>query len=335
MGINALTVAWIGRLASKKLFSPGASIIEFGPQDLVHCSRAVVERYGLRHNAPAVVATRMREIFDNDQPRPSGAPAFYRLFGIERYRSVDLIDPRADWTRDMNRAFRLPERFELATNFGTAEHIFNVGANFQSMHDVLKPGGLMLFCLPAFGDVDHGFYNIHPTTYLDIAAVNNYVVEDLCYVDRWDIRNETYDADPGTDIDFDAMPVRLQHMQDRSTLQRLVTELFVKNFLDPLTQEYKALYPGLIYDYCCVALRKTTAGRFRYPVQRYYWQGERPERAHWQWVTAVLKPWRWLRLVFDLVRARGIQWFLGAVRRRIVRSIDGAMPQSFRNRRGQ
>jgi hypothetical protein len=145
MGINALTVAWISRLASKALIPPGTSILEFGPQDLVHCSRTVVELHGLRHNPRNLVAARIQEIFENDQPRPFGAAAFYRLFGIARYRSVDLIDPRADWKRDMNRVFRLPERFELATNFGTAEHIFNVAAIFQSMHDALKPGGLSLF----------------------------------------------------------------------------------------------------------------------------------------------------------------------------------------------
>ena len=354
MGINALTVAWISRLASKSLIPPGTSIIEFGPQDLVHCSRTVVELHGLRHNPRDVVAARIQEIFENDQPRPSGAAAFYQLFGIARYRSVDLIDPRADWKRDMNRAFRLPERFELATNFGTAEHIFNVAANFQSMHDALKPGGSSLFILPAFGDVDHGFYNVHPTTYLDIAAVNDYTVEDFCYVDRWDVRNEIYDADPISGIDFDSMPIRLTDMKDRSALQRTVAELYVANFLDPLTQRYKGLYPGLVYDYCCVALRKTKSGRFRYPVQRYYWQGGRPEHTptEKQWIIAIRKAWfefskawlefsqevrgyvKWAGLLADAVRTRGALWLVGAVYRRIARGI-GRTTNAVRNRIGQ
>jgi hypothetical protein len=128
---------------------------------------------------------------------------------------------------------------------------------------------------------------------LDIAAVNDYIVEDFCYVDRWDVRNEIYDADPVSGINFDAMPIGLADMKHRSALQRGVAELYVANFLDPLTQRYKGLYPGLVYDYCCVALRKTKFGRFRYPVQRYYWQGGTPEHTptEKQWIVAIRKAW--------------------------------------------
>jgi hypothetical protein len=84
------------------------SIIEFGPQDLVHCSRAVVEIHGTRHNVQDIVAARIGEIFDDDRPRSSGAAAFYRLSGVEHFCSVDLIDRRSDWIRDMNRTFSSP-----------------------------------------------------------------------------------------------------------------------------------------------------------------------------------------------------------------------------------
>jgi hypothetical protein len=84
------------------------SITEFGRQDLVHCSRAVVEIHGLRHNAQDIVAARIGEIFDDDRPRSSGAAAFYRRFGVEHYCSVGLIDRRADWIRDMNSTFSSP-----------------------------------------------------------------------------------------------------------------------------------------------------------------------------------------------------------------------------------
>jgi hypothetical protein len=147
------------------------------------------------------------------------------------------------------------------------------------MHDALKPGGLLLFIVPTFGDIDHGFYNVHPTTYLHLTEVNNYRVEDFCHVDRWDIRNEMYDADPSHVIDFETMPIQLEQMKDRTALQVKATELFVANFLDPATNNCRNVYSGVIYDYCCVAQRKTKAGRLRYPMQRYYWQaGHRSTR---------------------------------------------------------
>jgi hypothetical protein len=95
----------------------------------------------------------------------------------------------------------------------------------------LKSGGLLLFIVPTFGDIDHGFCNVHPTTYLDLATVKNYRVEDFCYVDRRDIRNEMYDADPSHEIDFDTMPIQLEQMKDRTALQVKVTELFVADLL--------------------------------------------------------------------------------------------------------
>jgi hypothetical protein len=184
--------------------------------------------------------------------------------------------------------------------------------------------------------------------------VNDYTVEDFCYVDRWDVRNEIYDADPISGIDFDSMPIRLTDMKDRSALQRTVAELYVANFLDPLTQRYKGLYPGLVYDYCCVALRKTKSARFRYPVQRYYWQGGRPEHTptEKQWIIAIRKAWfefskawlefsqevrgyvKWAGLLADAVRTRGALWLVGAVYRRIARGI-GRTTNAVRNRIGQ
>jgi putative sugar O-methyltransferase len=276
MAINALQVAWISRLAAKKIIREGDSILEFGPQDVL-CARSVVEQYGRRHRDGRVVTKVLNEMYDDtDKPKPVVPSAFYSLFGTDRYRSLDLMDPRSDWLLDCNKPFVLPERFDVVTNFGTAEHVFNIAALFQSVHDALKPGGVALHVLPAFGDVDHGFYNIHPTTYLDLAAANNYEIDDLCYVDRWDIRNRTLEEDIVADFDFDSIPIQKEHLRDRARLQRMVAEMYVANFNHPKTQQYGPAFPGYVYDYCIVALRKTNDDPFRYPVQGYYGGGVAP-----------------------------------------------------------
>ena len=272
MGINTLQVAWFSRLARKGILAPGQSVLEFSPQDLV-TSRRAVRQYALRHNPSDVVEPLLDRIFDGESPRATGISAFYQLFGATRYRSADLLDGRADWRLDFNEVVRLPERFAVVTNFGTAEHVFNVGNVFRSMHDALRPGGVSLHVLPAFGDVDHGFYNIHPTTYFDLAAANDYAIEDICYVDRWDIRNKTLEADLGVDFDFDSLPIRLEHMTQRPVLQRMVTERFVENYHHPDTKRSGGDYPGILYDYCIVALRKNHNRAFRTPMQGYYGGG--------------------------------------------------------------
>lgn len=269
MAINSLQIAWISRLAAKGIIRRGDSMVEFGPQDLLG-RRNIFEMYARRHTGAEAAAKVAKEIYDGETPRPITPVQFYSVFGVTRYRSLDLLDPRSDWMRDCNEHFTLPERFNIATNFGTAEHVFNIGTIFHSIHDALKPDGIALHILPAFGDINHGFFNIHPTVYLDLAAANNYTIEDLCYVDRWDIRNRTFEENPAADFDFDALPIRMAQLTDRPTLQRLVTEQFVANYNRADTQKYGQGFDSVLYDYCLVALRRNGDRAFRHAVQGIY-----------------------------------------------------------------
>lgn len=308
MGINTLQVAWLSRLARKGILSPGQSIIEFSPQD-IYAPRRAVRHYGLRHNHPDNIDRMLDDIFDGERARADGIPAFYRLFGVGRYRCMDLLDPRVDWTFDFNDYVKLNEQFDIATNFGTAEHVFNIGQLFHSIHDAIRPGGVALHVLPTFGDINHGFYNIHPTVYFDLAAANNYTIEDIFYGDRWDIRNKMLEANLDADFDFDAVPIQIAQMKDRSTLQRLVTQQFVANYNDPDTQRYGASYPGILYDYCAVALRKNGAPAFQMPMQDYY--GSRPLS-----VANVLSKHSG---IVGKIRERGFGWLFKAIVRQISR----------------
>src|SRR3546814_7323570 len=65
-------------------------------------------------------------------------------------------------------------KFDLVTNNGTGEHIFNQDAVFENVHDLAKVGGAMLHILPMSPWVNHGFYNYNPILFRDIAAANRY-----------------------------------------------------------------------------------------------------------------------------------------------------------------
>lgn len=303
MAINTLQVAWLSRLAAKGIISRGQSIVEFSPQDVLS-PRHAVRQYALQHNRPEEVERLLDDIFHGEAARSDGIPAFYRLFGLDRYYSLDLLDARADLIRDFNQPVILSEQFDLATNFGTAEHVFNIGQLFRSIHDAIRPGGIALHVLPAFGDVNHGFYNIHPTIYFDLATANGYTIEDFCYVDRWDIRNRMLEANLAAGVDFDTLPVRIREITDRAVLQRKVTEQFIANFNDCETQRHGALFPGVLYDYCIVALRKNHSHRFHFPMQGYY--------AHSPMTLLDYKS-----LLAAKIRDHGLGWIPGAALRRI------------------
>jgi len=138
-------------------------------------------------------------------------------------------------------------------------------------------------------------------------AANDYTIEDICYVDRWDIRNKMLLADLDADVDFDALPIRTEHMRDRAVLQRMVTDRFIANYNDPDTQRYGASYPGILYDYCVVALRKNHARAFHLPMQGYYGDNTR----------ATLNDHK--PTFISKVRTHGSGWIPGAIFRRLSR----------------
>jgi hypothetical protein len=67
-----------------------------------------------------------------------------------------------------------PIGFNVVINHGTAEHIFNIGQVFRTMHDHCIDGGLMIHESPFTGWIDHGFYCLNPTLFYDLAAANCY-----------------------------------------------------------------------------------------------------------------------------------------------------------------
>jgi SAM-dependent methyltransferase len=161
MAISPLVVAWLSSLKSRGILQ-GGSMLEIGPSDLILYTPAAVEFYIRRHMPPDGVRAVMDALFDGQGLfRREEIGTLYRVFGYDRYRSIDLADSRADWHCDLNHPIDIPERFDMITNFGTAEHIFDIAEVFRSMHALLRPGGIQLHVMPAYGDVNHGFYNIH------------------------------------------------------------------------------------------------------------------------------------------------------------------------------
>jgi hypothetical protein len=67
--------------------------------------------------------------------------------------------------------------FDIVTNHGTTEHIFNQANVFQLMHDLTALGGLMIHAVPTpkFGP-SHGFYYYDETIFDDLAFANDYEI---------------------------------------------------------------------------------------------------------------------------------------------------------------
>lgn len=104
------------------------------------------------------------------------------LFAPHEIASVDMNGTESALRWDLNGPLGFIDRhghektFDVVINHGTAEHIFNIGQVFKSMHDACCPDGLMIHESPFTGWIDHGFYCLQPTLFYDLAAANNYQI---------------------------------------------------------------------------------------------------------------------------------------------------------------
>lgn len=108
------------------------------------------------------------------------AREFYEKdLGCGRYESIDG-NARGTITADLNKPLRpWPGQFDLVTDFGTGEHVFNQQQVWKTIHDLTKPGGYIVFDHPTQGYGDgggHGYWNAQPCLYDDLAAANGYDV---------------------------------------------------------------------------------------------------------------------------------------------------------------
>ena len=105
------------------------------------------------------------------------AKLFYALyFAATDVLSIDLHGTGLSQKLDLNLPVTLNRKFDLAINHGTAEHIFNIAQVFRTMHDYTLPGGMMIHEDPFTGWIEHGFYNLQPTLFFDLAEFNQYEI---------------------------------------------------------------------------------------------------------------------------------------------------------------
>lgn len=124
------------------------------------------------------------------------AKVFYKA--IFEYQTIDAIDQHGTPSainHDMNTPFEITRQYDLLINGGTAEHIFNQYQVFKTIHELTKPGGLMIHFLPHQGHHDHGLYNYHPTFAFDLAQANNYEVMCLLLSDAAEPASEMKNID--------------------------------------------------------------------------------------------------------------------------------------------
>jgi SAM-dependent methyltransferase len=181
MALTRTIVTLLVRMRQAGLFDLGtARVLDLGEQNLYGDvgGGAVLEiarLLKLGEQRTAEIEAQVRAATDAATGAFDLAKLLYRiLFDCRTYRAIDLNGTDAAWRYDLNQPLPVAETFDVVTNFGTSEHIFDQAQLFRSIHALTRPGGLMLHAVPHQGGPDHGFYNYHPTFFHDLVQANGY-----------------------------------------------------------------------------------------------------------------------------------------------------------------
>lgn len=153
---------------------------------------------------PKTVVELGNQTFRAGVPGIKTTEEFYRSRGYTTYKCIDVNSKYGalmmDINKDLRKVYQFDETFELVTNNGTGEHLFNQYMVFKNIHQLCVVGGLMLHVMPFVNWMNHGFYNFHPILYVDLALANGYDLKGLLLANRWgkatNIKDPVYWREP-------------------------------------------------------------------------------------------------------------------------------------------
>lgn len=113
-----------------------------------------------------------------------------KKMGASSVSSIDNSDYEgANYIENLNNDIKLEKRFDTVLDFGTSEHIFNIGQSFKNAIKLCKIGGRIVHSLPANSECGHGFYQVSPELFFALYSERNGFRNTIVYVA--DLMNES------------------------------------------------------------------------------------------------------------------------------------------------
>jgi hypothetical protein len=182
---------------------------------------------------------------------------WYISQGFTEYLAIDVNEKMDAVIGDLNYEIHLGRRFDLVTDNGTGEHLFNQAAVFENQHRMTEVGGVMLKIMPFTPWPNHGFYNYNPILFRDVVAANSYRWLFMWIVDR-----------THTPKDIPTDPDSWAFMEKRQA--KLIDYIAPKNWTTDL--------------YLVGAWQKTSAAPFEFPLQGKYKKDVTDDALHSRYV---------------------------------------------------
>lgn len=174
------------------------AIATLGRMD-IHFSRVEVEQAAHRFAAKLIdCETRL-----NEDPQLAARgwisdSTFFQLLGFQEIIRIDASNYEGvDEILDLNTAETPPglrQRFDVVLDFGTLEHVFHVPHCLAHIARMAKPGGRIVQLTPSSNCVDHGFYGVSPTLFVDYYGQAGFELQKLylCRLPRTGIERKPW-----------------------------------------------------------------------------------------------------------------------------------------------
>lgn len=191
MAITAIEYSLFRQMREQNAVPLGADLLELGEANWY--GDVAIEQLGqdiyrfAREEERTDLFRRLDEIVQAKRPSIlfEIAKVFWKTFWQPNsMTAVDFHGTEGSLKLDLNHPIELPKRYHAVFDLGTAEHVFNIAQVMKTIHDYTLPGGLMIHGLPFTGWFDHGFYNLQPTFFWDLALANGYTVMAYLYVEH-------------------------------------------------------------------------------------------------------------------------------------------------------
>lgn len=182
MGIGITSAQNLLELNELGLLKDFKSVIEIGSQE-IHIQKndfkELIEIAGLDVNLVENIPNIKNWPFS---PRAS-SKYLYEILGIKDYKSIDINGKYGAIVHDLNKPFNdtsMFNKFDIATDFGSCEHVFNVSECYKTLHKLLKPGGYLIIDQAILKG--NGYFKFDEVFFEGIAAANNYKIIFSSYV---------------------------------------------------------------------------------------------------------------------------------------------------------
>lgn len=228
----------------------GKSLVMIGKQD-IYISKKVLMKIVDSMDITGF-NNEVKEKIINGEDKIDSYDLFY-MIGFKEVHAIDVSDfEGADIILDLNETLPMDyvDRFDYVLNGGTLEHIFDIAKAMNNITKLVKFGGSICHIAPAVGMVNHGFYSISPTFFVDFYKRNNFLLDEIKL--EFLIR-------PNSDVNeicsLYSGDIRL--IDDRNALNKYIKSI-------------QMMEGGDEVQLVCFATRKTKNCTYGYPLQGYY-----------------------------------------------------------------